>query len=114
MHMKYKLRKEKLQKLEGVEGANRSQILEIAQKAQNNHGLVEEANKRLSWAVMETLSRETNERDPMGEAQNTTKEEGEGHLSCVSDCKGYPYPGTGIMGEAMAYLSKRLDSVSAN
>lgn len=29
---------------------------------------------------METLSRETKERDPMGEAQNTTEEEGEGHL----------------------------------
>lgn len=61
---------------------------------------------------METLSGETNERDSMGEAQNTMKVGG--HLSYVNDCKGCPYLGTRIMGEAMAYLSKRLDSVSAN
>lgn len=107
MDMKYKLKKEKLQKLEGVEGANRFQILEIAQKAQNDRDSVKETNKRLPWAVMETLSRETNERDPMGEAQNTMKEEGEGHLSCVNDCKGCPYPGTGDCGRSHGLLIQK-------
>lgn len=53
----------KLHKLEGFEGMNRLQLLEIAQKVYNHCDSVEEQNKKLTWAIV-TAIEEIDKRDP--------------------------------------------------